>query len=125
MNGMVPTINSSDTDFLAAGGAGNHSWNVIRSEADHVLLKHAGESGAKVFDGIKVTEIKFEPESNLRNGLNKSIGRPVSACWSRKEGESSGTIRYKYLVDATGRTGLVSTKYMKNRKVNQGLKSMA
>lgn len=52
-------------------------------------------------------------------------GRPVSASSSRKESGVSGTIRFKYLVDASGRAGLVSTKYTKNRKYNQGLKSIA
>lgn len=117
----------SDTDFLAAGGAGNHSWNVLRSEADHILFKHAGESGAKVFDKTKVTGIEFEPQH--RDGDLKDtatdVGRPVSASWERKEGGVSGTIRYKYLVDASGRAGLVSTKYAKTRKYNNGLKSIA
>jgi flavin-dependent dehydrogenase len=53
------------------------------------------------------------------------MGTPVSASWSQKEGGATGTIRFQYLVDATGRAGLVSTKYAKNRKYNQGLKSIA
>jgi hypothetical protein len=32
------------TDFLAAGGPQNYSWNVIRSEADELLFRHAGKS---------------------------------------------------------------------------------
>ena len=51
-------------------------------------------------------------------------GRPVSASWSRKDG-SSGVIEFEYLVDASGRAGLVSTKYLKNRKNNQALKNIA
>ena len=34
-------------------------------------------------------------------------------------------MRFDYLVDASGRAGLVSTKYLKNRKNNQGLKNLA
>ncbi|KAI5456848.1 hypothetical protein BGZ63DRAFT_365921 [Mariannaea sp. PMI_226] len=127
-NGATFKFNSKNpgyTDFLAAGGAGNHAWNVIRSEADHILFKHTGESGANVFDGVKVTDITFQQLSDVKDVLETSIGRPISASWSRKETGATGTIRYKYLVDASGRAGLVSTKYMKNRKFNQGLKSMA
>ena len=51
-------------------------------------------------------------------------GRPVSASWSRKDG-GSGRINFDYLVDASGRAGIVSTKYLKNRKTNQGLKNIA
>ena len=123
--GLLLTL--SDTDFIAAGGAGNHSWNVVRSEADHILFMHAGTSGAKIFDGTKVSALDFEPQHSHGNmeELETSPGRPVSASWSRKEDGSSGTIRFKYLVDASGRAGLVSTKYKKNRKYNQGLKSVA
>lgn len=76
-------------DFLATGGAGNHSWNVVRSEADDILFKHAAECGAKVFDKTKVTAIEFDPQHELGNEHFKnaaaSTSRPVSASWSRKE----------------------------------------
>ena len=51
-------------------------------------------------------------------------GRPVSANWSRKDG-SAGTIKFEYLIDASGRNGLLSTKYMKNRRINKRLKNIA
>ena len=37
----------------------------------------------------------------------------------------NGTITFKYLVDATGRAGLMSTKYLKNRKSAESLKNIA
>lgn len=102
---------------------------MVRSEADHILFKHAEESGAKVFDKTKVDEIQFESKPMNGNGVAKdtpaTLGKPVSASWSQKEGGLSGTIRFKYLVDASGRNGIVSQKYLKNRKYNQGLKSIA
>ena len=57
--------------------------------------------------------------------MNVDLGRPVSASWKAKDNTSSGTINFKYLVDASGRAGLVSTKYMKNRRYNEGLKNIA
>ena len=48
----------------------------------------------------------------------------MSANWTRKKGQN-GTIKFDYLVDASGRAGIVSTKYMKNRHFNQGLKNVA
>jgi flavin-dependent dehydrogenase len=115
------------TDFLAFGGPNGHAWNVVRSEADDLLFRHAGESGAKIFDGVKVNEIKFEPlpkDSDLADADLPNPGRPISASWSRKDG-STGTVRFEYLVDASGRAGVVSTKYLKNRRYNQGLKNIA
>lgn len=91
------------------------------------MFRHAGKSGAKIFDGVKVTGIEFVP-NDLRDVVKNSElpdpGRPVSATWSQKDG-STGVVKFKYLVDASGRAGMVSTKYMKNRKYNQGLKNVA
>jgi len=124
----VVIINAQvDTDFIAAGGPNNYAWNVIRSEADELMFRHAGKSGAKIFDGVKVNTLDFVPldgESASTDFKTDVPGRPVSATWSRKDG-SSGVIKFEYLVDASGRAGLVSTKYMKNRKYNQGLKNVA
>ncbi|KAK2024887.1 flavin-dependent halogenase O-methyltransferase bifunctional protein [Colletotrichum zoysiae] len=111
------------TDFIAAGGPEGYAWNVIRSEADELLFKHAAECGVKTLDATKVTSIEFaSPEGSEAD--DKKLGRPVSATWSRKDG-SSGTITLDYLVDASGRAGLISTKYLKNRSFNQGLKNIA
>lgn len=115
-----------DTDFIATGGPGGHAWNVVRSEADHLMFKHAGENGADVFDGVKVNGIEFEPLDGMPAEPSASeLGRPVSASWSCKATGAKGAIGFDYLVDATGRAGLVSTKYMKNRRYNQGLKNVA
>ncbi|KAJ5371544.1 hypothetical protein N7517_003550 [Penicillium concentricum] len=111
-----------DTNFLAFGG---HAWNVIRSECDQILFEHAGASGAKVFDGVKVNGIEFLPTGCQEGHDNSKQGRPVSASWTRKDKTARGTVRFQYLVDASGRAGLVSTKYMKNRRYNEGLKNIA
>ena len=92
------------------------------------MFRHAGECGADIFDGVKVDSIEFVPTSN-QNGQSLDAttpdpGRPVSATWSRKDG-TSGKIEFDYVVDASGRAGVVSTKYLKNRKHNQGLKNIA
>jgi len=93
---------------------------VVRSEADDLLFRHAAECGVKTFDETKVASIEFSAtESDDRNP-----GRTKSATWTRKDG-SSGTISLDYIVDASGRAGLISTKYLKNRHFNQGLKNIA
>ena len=115
------------TDFVAAGGPGNYAWNVVRSEADDLMFKHAGKVGAETFDGVKVNSIEFAPsyiQEDVAVGT-LSPGRPVSATWTRKEDGTSGVIKFDYLVDASGRAGIVSTRYLKNRKTNQGLKNIA
>ncbi|KAI1779470.1 hypothetical protein F4818DRAFT_141579 [Hypoxylon cercidicola] len=111
------------TDFISAGGPGGYAWNVIRSEADELLFKHATECGVKTFDGTKVASIEFAPRDPASTDA-RNFGPPVSATWTRKDG-SSGTISLDYIVDASGRAGLISTKYLKNRAYNQGLKNIA
>ncbi|KAJ5955303.1 FAD/NAD(P)-binding domain-containing protein, partial [Penicillium viridicatum] len=115
------------TDFTKALGPGGHSWNVVRSESDDLLFRHAARSGAKTFDGTKVDAIHFEPYPH--DGFDEPAhlanpGRPVSADWSCKDG-TKGNIKFDYLIDASGRNGIVSTKYLKNRRFNEGLKNIA
>lgn len=98
---------------------------MVRSECDQILFEHAGDSGAKVFDGVKVNAIEFQSTGCQEGHSNSNLGRPVSASWARKDKTASGTIRFQYLVDASGRAGLISTKYMKNRRYNEGLKNIA
>lgn len=103
---------------------------MIRSEADELVFQHARKSGAKVYDGTKVTEIEFLSTRSgdhvpSTNGSLTDRGRPVSAFYSRPSDGTTGTISFEYLIDASGRAGLVNTRYLKNRKYNQGLKNIA
>ncbi|KAI0751654.1 FAD/NAD-P-binding domain-containing protein [Daedaleopsis nitida] len=105
------------TDFVALG-ASNSSWNVVRSEFDQIVLRHAAESGAKVYEETRVTELRFD------TSVSKAPGRPQSALYETKSGVK-GEITFDYLVDASGRAGIMSTKYLKNRKFNSSLKNVA
>ncbi|KAG1776888.1 putative halogenase [Suillus placidus] len=100
------------TDFIALN-PDNGSWNVIRSEFDDLLFRHASKCGATVFDNTRVAEFQFNGE------------RPVSADWSNASTGIQGRISFNYLVDASGRNGIMSTKYLKNRRYNQALNNVA
>jgi flavin-dependent dehydrogenase len=89
-----------------------------------LIFQHAGKSGAHTFDGTKVQSVEFVPLKAGSTTLNAELGKPVSATWSRKDG-TTGVVKFDYLIDASGRAGVVSTKYLKNRKHNQGLKNVA
>ncbi|KAI4178786.1 MAG: hypothetical protein L6R41_008209 [Letrouitia leprolyta] len=112
------------TDFVAAGGPEGYAYNVVRSESDDMIFRHAGEMGAHVFDETKVDNIEWAPLDEAWNSELPNPGRPVSATWTRKDG-TSGTIKFDDIIDASGRAGVVSTKHLKNRKYNQGLKNIA
>jgi flavine halogenase len=66
----------------------------------------------KVFEETKAISLQFKGE------------RPISAEWQSKSG-TSGKIVFDYLIDASGREGIMSTKYLKNRVFTQGLKNLA
>jgi flavin-dependent dehydrogenase len=122
--GICPVLTDSiDTDFIAAGGPENYAWNVVRSEADNLMFQHATKCGAKTFDAVRVKSIGFDAD-----GLTE-LGRPVSATYVHKveaNGEQvTGMITFDYIVDASGRLGILSTKYLKNRRYNQSLKNVA
>ncbi|KAL8794417.1 MAG: hypothetical protein Q9195_003004 [Heterodermia aff. obscurata] len=125
---LNPNQREGYTDFLAAGGPEGYAWNVVRSESDDIMLQHARKSGAMVFDGVKVKEIHFLPPSPSNNPSDEDgatiHGRPVSATWSSSRDSTSGTLDFDYVVDASGRAGVLD-KYNKNRRYNQGLKNVA
>ena len=123
-------IHASDTDFTELGAA-QGTWNVVsfliknsrtiielqtnfqvRSQFDNVLFEHAEASGVETFQQTKVTSIKF------------SGSRPTEAEYTQANG-SSGTIKFDYLIDASGRNGIMSIKYLKNRQINNSLKNIA
>ncbi|KAJ7131942.1 putative halogenase [Mycena filopes] len=102
------------TDFITPD-PNRAAWNVVRSEFDEILLRHAASCGAAVHEGIAVTSIKFSPSD---------AARPVAAEWKSDKGET-GEIQFEWLVDGSGRSGIMSTKYLKNRRFNDTLKNIA
>ena len=85
---------------------------MVRSEADDLIFRHAGKCGAKIFDGVKVESIEFTGAPDIavpEDAKVADIGRPVSATWKNKDG-ATGSINFDYLVDASGRQGLVSVR---------------
>ncbi|KAF7342886.1 hypothetical protein MSAN_02005000 [Mycena sanguinolenta] len=102
------------TDFINPDP--NHAaWNVTRADFDEILLRNASENGVKVYEGVSVNALKFSPTNDKQ---------PVAAEWKSDDGKT-GTINFNWLVDASGRTGIMSTKYLKNRKFNKALRSVA
>jgi hypothetical protein len=91
----------------------------IRSEFDDILLNHARSSGASVYEQTKITSLSFS---------SSDPSQPVSASWTHttKDGEkTSGTTTFGHLIDASGRAGIMSTGYLKNRHFNTSLKNIA
>ncbi|MGJ4859881.1 NAD(P)/FAD-dependent oxidoreductase [Labrys sp. La1] len=94
-------------------GAPQHSYQVKRSEFDKLLLDHAAENGADIHQNVKVTNIEFEN------------GRAVGASYLDRGSETRGTIRFKYLVDCSGRSGIIANDYRKDRQFHNVFKNVA
>jgi flavin-dependent dehydrogenase len=91
-----------------------YGFQVLRSEFDQLLLEHARSQGANVLEGVQVRELSFED------------GRPRRATWEQTlNGRSSGDISFDYLIDASGRSGLMAVRYLKNRRYHEAFQNVA
>lgn len=88
-----------DEDFVieweSVFGKGLSSWQVEREVFDEVLLDHAAESGVDVRQQTTVRRVELAGE------------RPVAVEWRAEDG-STGTTACDYLVDASGRAGVLA-----------------
>lgn len=83
----------------------SYSFQVPRAEFDKLLLDHASSQGVQVFEGTEIRKLCFDGE------------RPTSAVWSQSSMDSnSGEISFDFLIDASGRAGVMSTRYLQNRQ---------
>ena len=91
------------------------------------MFEHARKCGAQVFDGVQVKSIEFEGGVNTPKPGTENLnpGKPIKANYMIKNTKEMGQISFDYVVDASGRVGVLSTNYMKNRRYNQGLKNVA
>ncbi len=97
-----------------------YSFQVVRSEFDQLLLEHAKSQGVQVYEGVEVRGLSFDGD------------RPRSAKWAQVTGDQSidrkaptGEINFDYLIDASGRAGVVSTKYLHNRHYHNAFQNVA
>lgn len=86
-------------------------------------MRHASSCGALVIEGVSVTSLNFRDlRNNEISGTLEDL-EVASATWS--SGSDSGTTTFDWLVDASGRSGILSTKYLKSRKFNKSLRNIA
>jgi flavin-dependent dehydrogenase len=104
-------------NFGELSGNLTYAYQVERSKFDHALLEHARSQGVAVFEGVEVQSLTFDGE------------RPRSARWARKgdgNGEAlEGEIAFETLIDASGRSGLMATRYLQNRRFHKVFQNIA
>jgi geranylgeranyl reductase family protein len=74
----------------------DHSYQVTRADFDKVLLDHAAESGAEVYEETSVDRVEFAKDDGVltvkSNGLSQTIGA-------------------RYVIDASGRASVLGRKF--------------
>ena len=100
-------------DFGELRGNYQYAFQVDRAEFDHLLLKHATSLGAQVLEGTQITELLFDS------------GRPFAAVCRSRGSDETFEIQFDQLVDASGRAGIMSTRYLRNRQHHSIFKNIA
>jgi len=72
----------------------SQTWQVRRSEFDHLMLQNASEHGVNVHEGVRVLEVLFEGD--------KAIGIRI-----KKEDGTEQEVRAKVVVDASGQSSIL------------------
>lgn len=105
-------------NFGELAGDRTYSYQVNRGEFDQMMLNHAKSLGVKVFEGVEVRQINFAGD------------RPISVDYtvdhhSNGDSGNNGTISFDYLIDASGRNGLMATRYLRDRRYHQVFQNIA
>ncbi|MBV9007868.1 MAG: tryptophan 7-halogenase [Verrucomicrobia bacterium] len=83
----------------------DRSYQVTRAEFDQMMLEHARENGAEVYEETPVSDVAFD-----ENGCELRL--------------NDRSIRAKYVIDASGRNAVIGTKF-KLKKSYPHLKKLA
>jgi flavin-dependent dehydrogenase len=92
--------------------APQHAFQVVRSEFDQLLLENAVAAGVDVREEAEVTEVEFKD------------GRPRGANFIDRSGVKH-MCSFDALVDASGRTGLLATRYLRSRRFHEAFRNVA
>lgn len=98
-------------DFSFSDG---YSYQVLRSDFDQLLLEHAKSQGVKVIEGAEVKRLRFDD------------ARPRTAVWQPTGQDSQPhETSFDFLIDASGRAGLMTTRYQHTRHYHEAFKNIA
>lgn len=87
------------------------SWQVDRADFDQVLLQHAGSQGVEVTAAAQVNAVTFDGD------------RAVGASW-RYDGRQHSA-GFDFVVDASGRAGVLSAQHFRNRRQHDIFRNVA
>jgi flavin-dependent dehydrogenase len=103
-----------DYRFGSLTGAYTYAWQVERADFDAMLLDHAAAQGVQVHQGRRVSAVHFDEG-----------GRARSATWEDADTGASGVAQFDYLIDASGRAGVLANKHLSGRQFHDSFKNVA
>jgi flavin-dependent dehydrogenase len=98
-------------DWREMFGEDIRSWQVDRADFDQVLLEHAAASGVEVVQGAVVKGIDFD-------------GDRAVAARALCDG-APRTFDFDFVVDASGRAGVLAARQFKNRRPHDAFRNVA
>ncbi|MGE5828081.1 MAG: NAD(P)/FAD-dependent oxidoreductase [Micromonosporaceae bacterium] len=103
-----------DYRFGSLTGAYTYAWQVERADFDELLLRNAASQGARVHEGRQVTGVEFDEQ-----------GRASAVTWQEPATGASGRCSFDYLIDASGRAGVVANRHLSGRRFHESFKNVA
>jgi flavin-dependent dehydrogenase len=101
-------------DWNGLFGPDARSWHVERDKFDDILLTNAEKQGAQVVQDATVKKVIFDED------------RPVALEWVRNsEPDRLLTTHFDYLIDASGRAGVLSAQKFRNRHPHEIFRNVA
>ena len=94
----------------------DYSYQVLRADFDQLLLEHAKSQGVTVLEGAEVKRLQLDG------------ARPRTAIWSSGGQDNRPTeqeIGFDFLIDASGRAGIMTTRHLRNRRYHEIFKNIA
>jgi flavin-dependent dehydrogenase len=94
----------------------SYSYQVVRSDFDQLLLDHAKSQGVSVLEGTEVKRLRFDG------------ARPRIAIWSpvdRDARTQEQEIGFDFLIDASGRAGLMTKRHLHTRRHHEVFRNIA
>ncbi|TDD58871.1 NAD(P)/FAD-dependent oxidoreductase [Kribbella antibiotica] len=90
------------------------SWQVDRATFDDLLLRNASDQGAEVIEEATVKKVLFD-----------DADRPVAVEWTMAGEDTVRTTEFDFLVDASGRAGVLAQKHFRMRRQHEGFRNIA
>lgn len=103
-------------DYRFGSLTGDHiyAWQVERSEFDDLLLRNAVRHRVGVREGRRVTSVELGPD-----------GRPGAVTWEEPDAGTTGRHEFDYLVDASGRAGVIANRQLSRRRFHESFHNVA